>query len=142
MFAVGDRKQSIYSFQGADIDEFDRSHRLLRRAGAGGRTSHGARRSSTCRSARPRRCWSWWIAVFADPAAAAGVVEPGQTLAHYADRADHAGAVELWPLAPVPDAIEPAPWSGAGAEPGPDLRAAASGRDAGALDRARRRAAA
>ena len=30
VFAVGDRKQSIYSFQGADVDEFDRSHRLLR----------------------------------------------------------------------------------------------------------------
>ena len=30
VFAVGDRKQSIYSFQGADVDAFDRSHRLLR----------------------------------------------------------------------------------------------------------------
>ena len=38
--------------------------------------------------------------VFADPTAAAGVVEPGQTLQHLADRADHAGSVELWPLAP------------------------------------------
>ena len=32
VFAVGDRKQSIYSFQGADIDAFDQSHRLLRHA--------------------------------------------------------------------------------------------------------------
>ena len=33
VFAVGDRKQSIYSFQGADTTEFDRSHdELLRRA--------------------------------------------------------------------------------------------------------------
>src|SRR5262249_57833680 len=31
VFAVGDRKQSIYSFQGADIEVFDSSHRLLRR---------------------------------------------------------------------------------------------------------------
>ena len=30
VFAVGDRKQSIYSFQGADVDAFDQSHRLLR----------------------------------------------------------------------------------------------------------------
>ena len=37
VFAVGDRKQSIYSFQGADVDEFDRSHRAAARAGAGGR---------------------------------------------------------------------------------------------------------
>ncbi len=34
MFAVGDRKQSIYSFQGADTDGFDRSHERLARPGA------------------------------------------------------------------------------------------------------------
>ena len=49
--------------------------------------------------------------VFANPTAAAGVVEHGQPLAHYADRADHAGAVELWPLAPLPEAAEPLPWT-------------------------------
>ena len=31
VFAVGDRKQSIYSFQGADTAEFDRSHDELAR---------------------------------------------------------------------------------------------------------------
>ncbi|HEY2417893.1 MAG TPA: hypothetical protein VGH84_08235, partial [Steroidobacteraceae bacterium] len=49
--------------------------------------------------------------VFADPLAAAGVVDAGQTLTHYADRADHAGAVELWPLTPLPDAADPPPWT-------------------------------
>ena len=48
--------------------------------------------------------------VFANPLAAAGVVDAGDTLTHYADRADHAGAVELWPLTPLPDATEPLPW--------------------------------
>ena len=39
VFAVGDRKQSIYSFQGADVDAFDRSRDLLERRVAGaGRT--------------------------------------------------------------------------------------------------------
>ena len=80
--------------------------------------------------------------MFANPTAAAGVVEPGETLTHYADRADHAGAVELWPLAPLPDAGGTAAVDGAGAEPRPDLGAAASGGDAGALDRATRPAAA
>ena len=42
---------------------------------------------------------------------------PGETLTHYADRADHAGAVELWPLAPLPDAAEPEPWTVPDAEP-------------------------
>ena len=42
VFAVGDRKQSIYSFQGADIEEFDRSHRLLReRVAAAGKPWRG-----------------------------------------------------------------------------------------------------
>ena len=49
--------------------------------------------------------------VFADPLAAAGVVAPGETLTHYADRAEHAGVVELWPLAPLPDVTEPLPWA-------------------------------
>src|SRR5262249_2667987 len=41
----------------------------------------------------------------------AGVVDPGQTLTHYSDRSDHAGLVELWPLAPLPDTVEPQPWA-------------------------------
>ena len=60
VFAVGDRKQSIFSFQGADADEFDRSRDGLERRvlAAGGRSSAGRR--WTCRSAPPRRCWRWW----------------------------------------------------------------------------------
>ena len=81
VFAVGDRKQSIYSFQGADVDEFDRSHATAARARAARRASPGRTRRWTCRSAPPRRCWSWWIAVFADPTAAAGVVDAGRDAA-------------------------------------------------------------
>jgi hypothetical protein len=32
-------------------------------------------------------------------------------LRHVADRAGHAGRVELWPLVPAPELPEPAPWS-------------------------------
>ena len=39
-------------------------------------------------------------AVFADPLARSGVIGAGEILTHYADRAGHAGLVELWPLAP------------------------------------------
>ena len=49
-------------------------------------------------------------AVFADPLAAAGVTSPA-TLRHFADRAGAAGTVELWPLAPPPEAEEPPPWT-------------------------------
>ena len=110
VFAVGDRKQSIYSFQGADIEEFDRSHRLLReRVTAAGKRWEEARLDVSFRSTQP--ILDLVDRVFANPLAAAGVVDVGATLTHYADRADHAGTVELWPLAPLPDAAEPLPWT-------------------------------
>ncbi len=59
VFAVGDRKQSIYSFQGADADEFDRGAQPAAPARARRPAGTGARCRWTCRSARPRRCWPW-----------------------------------------------------------------------------------
>ena len=110
VFAVGDRKQSIYSFQGADVDAFDQSHQLLReRVDAAGKPWRDATLDVSFRSTRP--VLELVDRVFANPTAAAGVVDAGDTLTHYADRADHAGAVELWPLAPLPDAAEPEPWT-------------------------------
>ncbi len=109
VFAVGDRKQSIYSFQGADADEFDRSRdRLERRVVQTGRTFRKTPLDVSFRSTQP--VLSLVDAVFDDPVAAPGVVEPGQPMQHHADRAAHAGAVELWPLTPLPDTAEPAPW--------------------------------
>jgi ATP-dependent helicase/nuclease subunit A len=109
VFAVGDRKQSIYSFQGADVDAFDQSRQLLRgRVEAAGSTWREARLDVSFRSTRP--VLELVDHVFAHPLAAPGVVE-GQVLTHYADRAEHAGAVELWPLAPLPHIAEPRPWS-------------------------------
>jgi len=110
VFAVGDRKQSIYSFQGADAEEFERSRaELARRVEAAGKPWREAELDVSFRSTRP--VLELVDRVFADALAAEGVVEAGQTLTHYADRADHAGAVELWPLAPLPDVIQPLPWA-------------------------------
>jgi ATP-dependent helicase/nuclease subunit A len=110
VFAVGDRKQSIYSFQGADVDVFDQSRRLLRtRVAASGLRWQDAELDVSFRSTRP--VLELVDHVFANPIAATGVVDAGDTLTHYADRADHAGAVELWPLAPLPDPAEPEPWA-------------------------------
>jgi ATP-dependent helicase/nuclease subunit A len=49
-------------------------------------------------------------AVFAEAEAAAGVCPPG-TLRHHADRAGHAGSIEIWPLAPPPEVEPPDGWS-------------------------------
>ncbi len=110
VFAVGDRKQSIYSFQGADAEEFDRAERRLAdRVRAAGQPWTKIDLDVSFRSTAP--VLALVDRVFADPLAAAGVVEAGQTLTHYADRADHAGCVELWPLAPPPDPVEALPWA-------------------------------
>ena len=69
VFAVGDRKQSIYSFQGADTAEFDRSHDQLGDARCGPPARCSGMSGWTCRSAPPPRCWQLVDAVFADPLA-------------------------------------------------------------------------
>ena len=90
VFAVGDRKQSIFSFQGADAAEFDRARAILgeRVRGAGGRWVEPSLNVSFRSTAPVLRLVD---AVFAQPAAGDGVVDPGQKLTHYADRAAHAG---------------------------------------------------
>ena len=109
VFAVGDRKQSIYSFQGADADEFDRARDLLRRrVTESGQEFREVPLDVSFRSTEP--VLALVDAVFADPIAAAGVTDPG-ALHHYADRAGHAGCVELWPLALRPDEPPPEPWT-------------------------------
>ena len=109
VFAVGDRKQSIYGFQGADPDQFEvwrgRMRRQVERAAAGWRD---VTLDVSFRSTAP--VLALVDAVFADPLAAAGVSD-GAPLAHLPDRAGHAGRVELWPLVPPPGMPVPAPWS-------------------------------
>ena len=110
VFAVGDRKQSIYSFQGADTEEFDRSHHeLARRVRTSGQVFEDVGLDVSFRSTAP--VLGLVDAVFTDPLARPGVVGPGETLTHYADRAGHAGMVELWPLAPRPEPPPHQPWT-------------------------------
>ncbi|MGE4045513.1 MAG: double-strand break repair helicase AddA [Acetobacteraceae bacterium] len=110
VFAVGDRKQSIYSFQGADTTEFDRSRaRLARRVRESGQVWQDSGLDVSFRSTAP--VLGLVDAVFASPIAAAGVADDGQALTHYANREGHAGQVELWPLTPLPTAAEPKPWT-------------------------------
>ncbi len=109
VFAVGDRKQSIYSFQGADTAGFDRSRdRIGRRVRESGNAFEPVSLDVSFRSTEP--VLKLVDAVFADPVAGPGVVAPGDTLTHLASRGDHAGMVELWPLAPQPDAKPTQPW--------------------------------
>ena len=82
VFAVGDEKQSIFSFQGADPTQFDGQPPILPR-----RMSRPRRRtSSTSRLATSRRSapeiLTFVDAVFADPQARAGLTSQGAEIAH------------------------------------------------------------
>ncbi len=110
VFAVGDRKQSIFSFQGADVQEFEGARQTMRkRIENAGEAWCDSPLTVSFRSTPP--ILRLVDAVFADPIAAKGVVLPGEILRHRADREGQAGRAELWPLteAPVPDT--PLAWS-------------------------------
>lgn len=106
IFAVGDVKQSIYSFQGADPAEFDRMKQLF--------ATHVPDAALTWReipmtvSFRSTRAVLQAVdAIFKDPAVSRGV-EIEEVMHHDAWRSKDGGIVELWPpIKPTP--ANPAP---------------------------------
>ncbi len=111
VFAVGDRKQSIYGFQGADLGSFDDWRgRLAARVRQGRRRWHDGALDVSFRSVVP--VLALVDAVFADAEAARGVVEPGgEPLLHVSARPQDGGQVELWPLMPREAVPAPQPWA-------------------------------
>ena len=109
MFAVGDRKQSIYSFQGADPDGFDRmrqffTERTQQVGHAWADVDLGVSFRSTTAVLRAVD------AVFDQPTASDGVTPSDKSLVHLAAREGQSGSVELWPPIDPDDAADPAPW--------------------------------
>jgi ATP-dependent helicase/nuclease subunit A len=110
VFAVGDPKQSIFSFQGADMRSFETSRAALAdRVRTAGRAWRDVPLNVSFRSTAP--VLALVDAVFDDPLAREGVTRQGQNLGHVADRARFAGRVELWPLSPATSPPEAAPWT-------------------------------
>lgn len=96
IFAVGDVKQSIFSFQGADPDHFivNRDHFAKQVANAG----ENWRPIDLSVSFRSTRAVLAAVdAVFARPEAAAGVALDGTAIVHQAFRQRDGGSVEVWP---------------------------------------------
>jgi ATP-dependent helicase/nuclease subunit A len=123
VFAVGDVKQAIYGFSGADAEGFGQwQAHFAARAAAAGAAFRRVRLNVSFRSAAP--VLDLVDAVFAEGAARAGVVEPGATLAHRPDRLGQAGLVELWPMLEAAPADPPPPWEV------PEAPVSASGADA------------
>ena len=111
VFAVGDQKQSIYSFQGADPQGFQRERaRLQNQVTRAGQEFASPSLNVSFRSSAP--VLSLVDRVFRIPPASQGVgdMSPAGWLDHRVARDGHAGTVELWPLTPQPPAPDPAPW--------------------------------
>ena len=96
LFAVGDEKQSIYSFQGADPARFGEVGRAFRqRAAALGLVWHEVPLTLSFRSTEP--ILEAVDGVFAKPPAADGLSwQEGAIIQHHAFRVGQAGLVELW----------------------------------------------
>ena len=110
VFAVGDYKQSIYGFQRADPNEFQRMrlHFALRVGGAN-REWREVQLETSFRSTPA--VLSFVDEVFAKPGARTGVSPEGAEIRHVPHRKGTAGLVELWPLVEPADRTELAPWS-------------------------------
>ncbi|MEA2873417.1 MAG: ATP-dependent helicase/nuclease subunit [Hyphomicrobiales bacterium] len=97
VFAVGDEKQSIFSFQGAEPAEFDRMKRYYGTAFAEAEMAFAEVRFQYSFRSAPT-VLDAVDTVFKRPEAHAGLTEvPGATV-HEAVRANAPGTVELWPM--------------------------------------------
>jgi ATP-dependent helicase/nuclease subunit A len=102
VFAVGDMKQSIFSFQRADPQAFLDMRRHFRdRVNAARQDWLELPLEISFRSTEP--VLAAVDAIFCRPEAHAGVALDGHDIRHFAERSGHAGVVELWPaVCPTP----------------------------------------
>ncbi|MBC6440793.1 MAG: double-strand break repair helicase AddA [Rhodospirillales bacterium] len=95
IFVVGDEKQSIFSFQGADLDAFQAVRRTLEERAAPG-TWLADSLDLSFRSVPA--ILNLVDAVFDSPEASSGVVFRGETIRHESFRKEDGGMVEVWPV--------------------------------------------
>jgi ATP-dependent helicase/nuclease subunit A len=102
LFVVGDEKQSIYSFQGADPAALGRMQTYFsRQINDAGKSVQSLALLRSFRSTR--EVLAVVDSVFAAPAARQGLTFGDGTLEHIATRTQHPGTVELWPLITPPE---------------------------------------
>ncbi|MBB4284988.1 double-strand break repair helicase AddA [Roseospira goensis] len=109
VFAVGDRKQSIYSFQGADPAGFEAMRaRVSDRVRATGARFEDVELHVSFRSTQA--VLDVVNRVFRQADARDGVAVGDEDITHTPARAGQAGHVELWPALDPPEAAAPEPW--------------------------------
>ncbi len=112
VFAVGDAKQSIYSFQRADPAAFEAMRAKFRaRVDAAGKRWRNLDLDISFRSTTA--VLSAIDAIFSHQSASDGVGPPGHVIEHIANRTGQAGIVELWPPAEPGEGDETEPWQAA-----------------------------
>ena len=110
LFAVGDEKQSIYSFQGAAPRMFAAmGEDLAQRADRAGLAWRRVPLTLSFRSVEP--LLAAVDGIFADPQRTPGLGAAPVPLRHVADRAGHAGLIEIWPTEKHEPAAAAEPWS-------------------------------
>ncbi len=102
LFVVGDKKQSIYSFQRADPEEFDRRRDYFKQRAA-------AKEESLRISFRSTASVLRLVDEVFRPADVRDGVEDGEMI-HISHRSGQAGSVTLWPLSLPDDAPPDTPW--------------------------------
>jgi len=115
VFAVGDEKQSIYRFQGAEPKQFaSQGSAFASRVRDAQKTWHDVPLNLSFRSTAT--VLEAVDGVFAEPRAAAGLTWEGELSPHFANRTDQTGRIEIWePEVPSPrDEVPPfEPWRAA-----------------------------
>lgn len=106
-FAVGDMKQSIYSFQGADVELFEEKEAALGKRLAATGDYKNVDLQLSFRTTAP--VLKFVDALFVEPEAVEGLGYRGVPT-HGVKRNGEAGLVELWPLTPRPEKLETNPW--------------------------------
>ncbi|MDD3668708.1 MAG: UvrD-helicase domain-containing protein [Alphaproteobacteria bacterium] len=109
LFAVGDKKQSIYSFQGADPSEFERMRQFFeRRVRESQNAFENVPLNVSFRSTEPvLRAVN---AVLKSERGRIGVLAQNEEAEHAAYRAQDGGLVEIWDPEIAPKTEPPAPW--------------------------------
>lgn len=109
VFAVGDEKQSIYSFQGAAPEKFaEMGRRFTDLARDAGLTLERVPLKLSFRTVRP--VLDAVDRVFQNPARTPGLLAGDQLIEHVANRIGHAGLVEIWDTEKPDDATPADPW--------------------------------
>ncbi len=109
VFVVGDAKQSIYSFQGADPKVFEQMRQHFAEAAAAAK--HDWREIALNISFRSTKAILDTVdTVFQQDCAKTGVVPDNSKIQHQTHRQGHGGLVELWPIVEPSDPEEIAPW--------------------------------